>query len=126
MRYFIGYHNEQKMGYSCADISTPRLKTKKSVEGLEGSTVWLISGEGRTPKKYYVALTFNIEECATGKYPGTKLPNEVSGLGIMMGKSTLINGSQLLSQLKLLSANFVSGFCELRDPSVIASLKAFE
>lgn len=124
MRYFIGYHNEMKMGYSCMDIPNPRVKTSKPIEGLEGSTVWLIAGEGKSPKSYYLASKFTIEECATGKYPGTKLLNEVSGSGRLMNKTIPMNSTLLLSQLQKLSANFVNGFCELRDASVISSLTA--
>ena len=124
MRYFIGYHNEQKMGYSCINIPTPRLRTEKPVGGLEGSTVWVIAGEDKTPKNFYLAAKFSIQECAADKHPGTQLFNEVSGPGILLGKSIFMNGTPLLAQLQKLSANFRSGFCELQDASAITGLHA--
>ena len=112
------------MGYSCTDIRNPQVKTSKSVEGLEGSTVWLVAGEGKSPKSYYLAAKFTIEFCNPSKHVGTTLPNEVSGRGLLLGKSIRMNNSALLAQLQKLSANFVSGFCELSDASVIVGLKA--
>ena len=124
MRYFIAYHNEKKIGYSCTAIPSPRVKTSKPVEGLEGSSVWLVAGEGKSPKSYYLAAKFTVEACDTDKHLGTKLANEVSGSGMLFGKSICMNHTPLLTQLQKLSANFVNGFCELKDASAIATLKA--
>ena len=124
LRYFLAYHNAQKMGYSCTAIETPSVKTSKSVAGLEGSTVWLVAGEGKSPKNYYLASTFVIEKCEPYKHLGTKLPNELSGTGTLLGTSVSLNMTPLLRELQRLSANFVSGFCELRDMAVISALKA--
>lgn len=124
MRHFLAYHNEKKMGYSCKDISNPRVKTSKAVLGLEGSTVWLVAGEGESPKRYYLASRFVIESCEPNKHSGTKLTNEVSGSGVLLGTSIPLAGTKLLEQLKRQSANFVNGFFELRDPASLAALKA--
>lgn len=124
MRHFLAYHNAQKMGYSCTAISTPRVVTSKPVSGLEGATVWLVAGEGKTPKSYYLASRFIVDKCSPGKHWGTDLPNEVSGEGDLFGMRISLDASPLLEQLQRASANFVSGFCELRDPSVISALKA--
>ena len=127
MRYFLAYHNAQKMGYSCTAISAPRVKTSKSVAGLEGSTVWLVAGEGKSPKSYFLATTFLIDKCEPDKYLGTRLPNEVSGTGPLLGKSVSLNATVLLGQLQKLSANFANGFCELDnddDEDAISGLKA--
>ena len=124
MRYFIAYHNEQKMGYSCTAIPKPRVKTSKPIDGTAGSTVWLIAGEGKSPQSYYLAAKFVVDTCEPGKYLGKELPNEVSGPGSLLGKSINLNGTPLLAQLQKLSANFVNGFCEVRDAAAIAGLKA--
>ena len=124
LRYFLAYHNAQKMGYSCTAIPTPRVKTSKSVAGLEGSTVWLVAGEGKSPKNYFLASTFLSDKCEPDKYLGTRLPNEVPGTGTLLGTSVSLNATALLEQLQKLSANFVNGFCELRDPAAISALKA--
>lgn len=112
------------MGYSCTEIPEPRVKTSKSVVGTEGATVWLVSGEGVRPKSYYLALMFVVDRCEPDKYLETKLPNEISGAGALLGTSVCLDGTALLEELQRLSANFVNGFFELRDPSAIAALKA--
>ena len=124
MRYFLAYHNAEKMGYSCTAITTPSVKTSKSVAGLEGSTVWLIAGEGKSLKNYFLASTFVVDKCEPDKYPRTKLANELSGAGTLLGTSVSLNMTPLLRELQRLSANFVNGFCELRDTTVISALKA--
>jgi hypothetical protein len=124
LRYFLAYHNAKKMGYSCAAISEPRVITSKPVIGLEGATVWLVAGEGETPKRYFLASKFVIEKCQPDKHPGKKLCNEVSGGGVLLGTSVCLDALPLLDQIKRLSANFVNGFFELRDSKAIAALKA--
>lgn len=124
MRYFLAYHNAKKMGYSCAAIPEPRVKTSKPVVGLEGATVWLVAGEGDSPKSYYLASRFVVDKCEPSKHLGTPLPNEVSGAGVLLRTSVCLDATPLLAQLRRLSANFVNGFFELRDPAAISALKA--
>jgi len=124
LQYFIAYHNEQLTGILCTELPYPRVRTKKRVIGLEGSTVWLIAGVGLSPKSYYLASTFTIVKCEPDKYPGEKLPNEVSGRGHLLGMRVPLDGTDLLGKLKRQSANFVSGFCEIRDSTLISSLTA--
>ena len=124
MRYFLAYHNAKKMGYSCTAIPVPRVKTSKAVAGLEGATVWLVAGEGESPKRYYLASNFVIQKCEPNKHPDNKLCNQVSGTGILLGLSVCLDAMPLLDDLRKLSANFVNGFFELRDAKAIADLKA--
>jgi len=123
MRHFFAYHNALKMGYSCTAIPVPQAKTRRAVIGLEGVTVWLIAGEGSTPKVYYLTSCFLIASCQENKYPGSKLPNEVSGEGVLFGKRISLKSFTVLAQLRLATANFVRGFCELHDPKIIADLE---
>lgn len=111
------------MGYSCTDIPVPRVKTDKLVIGLEGATVWLVAGEGASPKRYYLTSRFIIDKCEQNKDIGTRLSNEVSGSGVLLGMSVPLNTTSILKQVMRLSANFVNGFFELRDPDAIAALK---
>lgn len=123
MRHFLAYHNAEKMGYSCEAIPEPRVKTSKAVVGLEGVTVWLVSGEGKSPKRYYLAARFISEKCESGLYRGSDLPNQISGAGTLYGKSKPITGTTLYSLLQRQSANFVNGFFELRDAAAISGLE---
>jgi len=124
VRHFLAYHNAEKMGYSCTAIPEPRIKTSKSVAGLEGVTVWLIAGEGKSPKHYYLAARFTARKCEPGLYRGTQLPNQISGDGALFGKSKPITGTSLYALLQRQSANFVNGFFELHDPVAISGLEA--
>lgn len=124
MRHFAAYHNAKRMGYSCTSIPEPRVKTSKSVSGLEGVTVWLIAGEGDSPKRYYLAAKFIASKCEPNRYPGSELPNQISGEGTLFGLSKPIDGTPLFDALRSKSANFVNGFYEIKDAAVVKSLQA--
>ena len=124
MRHFAAYHNAKRMKYSCTAIPEPRVKTSKSVANLEGVTVWLIAGEGSTPKRYYLASKFIAKKCQSGLYPGTDLPNQISGDGRLFGLSLPLDGTSLLAALRKNSANFVNGFYEIKDAAVVKGLQA--
>lgn len=123
MRHFAAYHNAEKMKYSCISIPEPRVKTSKSISGLEGVTVWLIAGEGSSPKRYYLASKFIAKKCLPNHYPGTNLPNQISGEGKLFGLSIPLDRTQLLDTLRAKSANFVNGFYEIKDPTIVKSLQ---
>ena len=123
MRNFVAYHNAKNMGYSCATLLTPQVRTKNSVSGLNGVTVWLIAGEGKSPKSYYLASTFVADQCKTAHFPDPKLPNLIAGVGRTFGLSISISGSSLLEKIKAESANFRRGFYETFDHVVITQLQ---
>ena len=112
------------MGQSCADIPAPQAKTSKNISGLEGVTVWLIAGEGDSPKSYYLAAKFVADKCEANRYPTEKLANQISGPGRLLKKTIPINGTPLLEVLKRYSANFANGFGELKDSFAIKALQA--
>jgi hypothetical protein len=112
------------MGYSCTEIPEPRVKTKLPVVDLHGSTVWLIAGEGDRSKSYFLASTFVVEQCHSDKYPGTPLPNQISGQGKLFGRTIHLDGTPLLEVIRCETANFVSGLREIRNPKVISELRA--
>ncbi len=123
MRHFIAYHNPKTMGYSCVDIPEPRVKTSRSVTCLEGVTVWLVAGEGESPKLYYLTAKFIASRCETNLYPGSKLSNLISGDGTLFKKTISITGTSLLGLIQKESANFVRGFYESKDVNIIYKLK---
>ncbi|MFI3187359.1 MAG: hypothetical protein QX198_15400 [Methylococcaceae bacterium] len=127
MRHFIAYHNPKTMGYSCIDIPEPRVKTSRPVMGLEGVTVWLVAGEGESPKSYYLTAKFIASRCQTNVDPGAKLSNLIAGdhgdHGSLFKKSISITGTSLLELIQKESANFVRGFYESKDVNIISGLE---
>lgn len=124
MRHFLAYHNSKKMRYSSTTLTDPHVKTKNSVAGLDGVTVWLLAGEGNSPKSYYLAAKFIANKCETNKFPGTELPNEISGVGTLYKLSKPMNGTSLLHEIQTKSSNFQKGFHEIKDCSIISGLTA--
>lgn len=124
MRHFVAYHNQKTMGYSCAEFREPRVQTRRPVEGLEGVTVWLLAGEGGSPKSYFLAAKFVASRCVPNVAANSKFPNLISGKGHLFKKSIPLNGTSLLKHVRKDSANFVRGFYETKSSSVISGLKA--
>jgi hypothetical protein len=125
MRHFITYHNAKDMGYPSTALTDPHVKTKNPVLGLNGITVWLIAGEGKSPKSFLIAAMFIADKCETNKFPGTKLPNQISGVGTLYKLTKPIRGTMLLDQIRTESRNFQNGFHEVKDAKIIAALLAF-
>lgn len=112
------------MGYSCVDITEPRVQTSRSIEGLEGATVWLVAGEGKSPKSYYLAAKFVASRCGPNPISGSKFPNLITGEGNLFKKTVPLCGTALLELIRTESANFVRGFYEAKNAAVIVGLKA--
>lgn len=122
MRHFIAYHNAKKIGYSSETLPSPRVKTKKPVVNLEGVTVWLIAGEGKSPKSYFLAAKFVANNCEQNKFSGSSLPNEISGPGHLFKFTIPITGTSLLELIRAMSHNFRNGFHEVSDTRIIDAL----
>lgn len=112
------------MGYSCTEIKTPRVQTRKPVEELEGATVWLIAGEGSSPKSYFLAATFVVSRCEPDSFPSSKFPNLIAGGGSLFGKRIPLDGTSLLGLVREESANFVRGLYETKNAMTISALQA--
>lgn len=124
MRHFIAYHNAKKMGYPSTALTDPHVKTGNSVKKLEGVTVWLIAGEGKSPKRYYLASKFTAVVCEEAKFPGSKLSNQISGGGSLFKLTKPLNGTPLLAKIISSTANFRKGFHEIADPAIVKDLLA--
>ena len=59
MANYVVYHKAEKMGYPALDIHNLAIYTKKPTDGIKGSRIWLIAGEGK-PRKYYLRATFLV------------------------------------------------------------------
>lgn len=68
MKHYVQYHNTDAQGGRPA-ASTARFQvfTKKPVQPLIGHTVWLVSGEGKSPKRYALEYAFVVEGVTVGE-----------------------------------------------------------
>jgi hypothetical protein len=59
-RHYVGYHRPQRMGYGADEINRIGLYTNKHVDDntMKGNVIWLITGEGNSPKTYYLYYWF--------------------------------------------------------------------
>lgn len=123
MRHFFAYHNAEKRRFAGTSIREPRVRTSKNVLAAKGATVWLVSGEGRTPKSFFLVARFVAVDCMPNAHPHTELPHEVRGYGRTFGGSTPIRG-RLLDDIKRDSACFHRGFYEIQNADIISALES--
>jgi hypothetical protein len=123
MRHFIHYHNSDKMGYSASAIPTPRIFTKKSVQALPGSTVWLISGEGKkSPKFFFLGAAFVVHSISVGKYEHPDFKNSAHGKGLVFGETLPLSGLSWFEELKAEQLNFKGGLTEISNHCAVNEL----
>jgi hypothetical protein len=124
MNHYIQYHNVEKMGVSASSLSEPKLHTDKSVRNLSSNVVWLISGEGGSPKKFYLAAVFKVNRLSAGTYDHPDFKNSAYGIGHIFGETILLNGLPWFEELKENFQNFRNGLTELTDSTKINELRS--
>ena len=62
-RHYIVYHNAEKMGFPCEEISRGPfdIVTNKPVRNIEQGIIWVICGEGK-PRSYSLCSVFIVDE----------------------------------------------------------------
>lgn len=67
MKHYVQYHNTDKQGARPAGGAGHfQIFAKKSIRHLPGHTVWLVSGEGDKPKRYYLEYVFVVAGVTPG------------------------------------------------------------
>jgi hypothetical protein len=112
------------MGYSASKLSEPKLHTDKSVKNLSSNRVWLISGEGLSPKKFYLAAVFRVNRVTDGTFDHPDFSNSAYGVGHVIGESIPLNGLPWFELLKSNLNNFKNGLSEIIDKDIIKELEA--
>jgi hypothetical protein len=123
MRNFVQYHNSEKMGYSASKLPEPKMHTDKSVGSLSSNRVWLLSGEGKSPKTFYLAAVFKVNRVSSGTYDHPKFKNSAYGVGHIIGEKIVLNGLLWFEALKSNMNNFRNGLSEITDRTIIAELE---
>src|SRR5680860_319534 len=124
MREFVQYHNVKKMGFSASKLGEPKLHTDKSVSSLSSNRVWLISGEGCSPKDFYLAAVFKVNKVSAGTYDHPKYKNSAYGTGHIIGESIKLNGLPWFEALKSNLNNFKNGLSEINNSDIIKGLES--
>ena len=68
VKNYIQYHNTEKMGHTACDVLKNEgffVMTKKDIHDILGQRIWLVSGEGKNPRRFYLSAVF-IADNITG------------------------------------------------------------
>ena len=123
MKNFVQYHNVEKMGFSASKLDEPKLHTDKSVRNISSNRVWLISGEGSSPKEFYLAAVFKVNR-TNNYFDHPDFENSAYGNGHIIGETIKLNGLPWFESLKSNLNNFKNGLSEITDLDIIKELEA--
>jgi len=117
------YHNTEKMGYSASSLLDPRAFTNNPVDELPNNALWLISGEGKSPKEFFLAAVFKVYQAKTNCYDHPLFKNAAYGHGHIFGETIRLNGLSWFESFKKSMSNFKYGLCEIEEKDVIVELR---
>jgi len=123
MKDFIQYHNSDKIGFPASKLDEPKMFTRKSVRNLSSSRVWLISGEGKSNKEFYLAAVFKVNRTTSGTFDHPDFANSAYGIGHVIGEKIKLNGIPWFEDLKANLNNFKNGLTELTDDNIVKELE---
>lgn len=124
MKHFVQYHNTEIMGYSASEIKELCIYTSKSVKKLSGNAVWLISGEGKSPKTFHLVLVFKANRTSSDTYRHPPYKNAAYGdTGEIFGKSIELTDFPWFDPFKKDHQNFKYGLFEVTDKAIINELR---
>ncbi|XYI02550.1 protein NO VEIN domain-containing protein [Sorangium sp. So ce1128] len=122
MRHYMQYHNTERMGYGCAEISTGPIGivTQKRIPDVLGDVVWIICGEGK-PRRYGLCARFIAEEIdSEDEDPETT----VSGEGTLFTPDIPLSDEPWFKSFLANYQNFSLGFREIKEEEYIDRLEA--
>jgi hypothetical protein len=124
MKHYVAYHNAEKRGFSCTESDDEGLMTivtNGSLEGVLGSRVWLINGEGK-PRTFSLCSTFVVEE--VWENTGDEYRNCATGEGGVIFRPPIpLNGLDWFADLVKSQYNFQFGVREIVERDYIAALQ---
>jgi putative restriction endonuclease len=115
MKHYVQYHNTDKQG-GRPELGRGeyRIFSSKSLRHLPGNRVWLISGEGKSPKSYFLEYTFVVDAIGAGK------TNVARGRdGFRFDPPIPLNGLAWFKHFQVSQQNFSLGLREIDEPTVI-------
>jgi hypothetical protein len=121
MSNYIVYHNPDQRGFTANRSDFSILTNKTAPRDVCGSTIWLITGEGK-PRQFFLALKFVADEVQSGEDEGFR--TRISGEhGQRFDPMVRLDGETWFAEFKRQRANFSLGFGEIKDPEIIAGLE---
>lgn len=110
------------MGYSAEESDPLGLYTSKNISNLIGDVVWIISGQGGSPKQYFLSSWFVISKVTAADHPdfGFTLSGEEGGAFDPMPR---LDQLEWFPAFRQRMANFSIGLTELRQPEIIEAFR---
>jgi hypothetical protein len=122
MNHYLVYHNPDTMGYPASEIiKFSVVSDKPGGPDLQGSTIWLITGEG-TPRKYYLVQRFTADVIESGEDEGfaTKISSET---GERFSPMRRLDEEEWFRDFQRSRGNFSLGLQPIRDERFITGLE---
>ena len=120
MHHYIAYHNARKMGRPLLDDEPLRLLTRKPVRPLLDNTVWLITGEGTSPRRYALGSVFLVTEVGDTAEDG--FTHYASGPGHVFRPPVPVTDTPWFPEVIRATGHFGFGVQQVKHEAVIASL----
>ena len=122
MSHYVVYHNPDAMGYTAEEISGFSVVTNKSpASDVQGSTIWLITGES-TPRRYYLVQRFTADLIESGEDEGFKTMIS-SETGESFSPMLPLDDEPWFADFKRSVANFSLGLQRVSDERFIKGLE---
>jgi hypothetical protein len=122
MQDYVVYHKSEVMGYEVIDVNNLAIYTNKSTNGVIGSRVWLIAGEG-SPRKYKLRAMFIISAVEVSDKPAFK--SKLTGkAGQFLNPMPILNAEPWFSAFVEEQGRFAFGFNRIKNTVAIERLRA--
>ena len=89
MKYYVTYHNEEKMGLYVQEDPL-NIVTSKSAQGMLGNYLFIIVGKGKSTKSYELGAAFKATRVASANT--TTHETRVEGEGIFVKRYSPLHG----------------------------------
>jgi hypothetical protein len=121
-RHYVAYHNTERMGRTFSSGDPFRVLTNKSVRLLQESVVWLIVGEGRSPRCFSLGSVFRVNDTGDAQSDGFK--HYAAGRGQMFDPPLSLNECAWFHGFRQALNSFQFGIQPLTDEAYIGALTA--
>lgn len=120
MRHYVQYHNPDKFGQFRPNNRNFGIVTNKFFEDLRGSTVWLVSRQGKPPL-YVLCERFLVEEVGPNLKGALRYYAKASH-GRSFDPPRRIDDQPWFELLRKLTGDFAFGLQPLNDKTVVQGL----